>query len=188
MTVNVKNYIPTYLCFALMLTCLSSYEVLARTIPPVLVKQDFTVQMKDQSVALGDRWTDDVARKIEVPVEGLFVGEVPFDGTHYKFYQHQKVGFDIYVSNLWWDKAERSVDDYIVSQITLTTGEGKTPRGIHVGSSARELSNAYGNGQMENDAGEQWCFYQLGKKLLSFEIKDGKVMTITMNYDNGAQE
>lgn len=184
----MKIQIPTFLSYTVICLSLNSSGVPAHDMPPILVKQDFTVQMKDQSVALGDRWTDDVARKIEVPVEGLFVGEVPFDGTHYKFYQHQKVGFDIYVSNLWWDKAERSVDDYIVSQITLTTGEGKTPRGIHVGSSARELSNAYGNGQMENDAGEQWCFYQLGKKLLSFEIKDGKVMTITMNYDNGAQE
>ena len=27
----------------------------------------------------------------------------------------------MFSSNLWWDKAERSVDDYIVSQIALTT-------------------------------------------------------------------
>lgn len=186
--INVKIHTPTFLAFTVISLSLNCYEVFAHDIPPVLVKQDFTVQLKDQTVALGERWTDDVARKFELPVEGHFVGEVPFDETHYKFYQHQKTGFGIYVSNLWWDKAERSIDDYIVSQITLTAGEGKTPRGIHVGSSAGELSRTYGNGQIENDAGEQWCFYQLGNRLLSFEIKDGKVVTITMNYDNGARE
>lgn len=186
--INVKIHIPIFLAFTVIYLSLNSYEVLAHDIPPVLVKQDFTVQLKDRTVSLGERWTDDVARKFELPIEGHFVGEVPFDETHYKFYQHQKAGFGIYVSNLWWDKAERSIDEYIVSQITLTAGEGKTPRGIHVGSSAGELSRAYGHGQIENDAGEQWCFYQLGNRLLSFEIKDDKVVTITMNYDNGVRE
>ncbi|STQ11259.1 Uncharacterised protein [Enterobacter cloacae] len=116
------------------------------------------MQMEDETVTLGERWTDDVARKIEVPIEGYFVGEVPFDGTHYKFYQHQKTGLDIYVSNLWWDKVERNVDDYIVSQITLTAGEGKTPRGIHVGSTARELSNAYGKGRWKMMPGNNGVF------------------------------
>jgi hypothetical protein len=86
-------------------------------------------------------------------VEGHFVGEVPFDGTNYKFYQHQKAGLEIFSSNLWWDKAERSVDDYIVSQITLTAEDFATPRGVHVGSTIRELNNAYGDGQFENDSG-----------------------------------
>ena len=188
MTINVKKRLSVSLFFTLMSTFLSSYEVVAHTMPPSLAKKDFSLQIKDQIVALGDRWTPEIARKIAVSVEGSFVGEVPFDGTSYKFYQHQKTGLKIFSSNLWWDKAERSIDDYIVSQITLTAGEGKTPRGIHVGSSAGELSRAYGNGQIENDAGEQWCFYQLGNRLLSFEIKDDKVVTITMNYDNGARE
>ena len=168
-----------------MLTCLSSYEVLAQQ---VLVKQDFSVQVKDHTVALGDRWTHDVARKIEVPVEGNFVGEVPFDGTNYKFYQHQKAGLEIFSSNLWWDKAERSVDDYIVSQITLTASDILTPRGVHVGSTIRELNNAYGDGQFENDSGEKWISYELGKKLLSFKVIDSQVVKITMNYENGTSE
>lgn len=55
--------------------------VLARDNPPVLTKQDFSVKFKGQPVALGDRWTPDIARKIDVPLEGHFVGEVPFDET-----------------------------------------------------------------------------------------------------------
>ena len=94
----------------------------------------------------------------------------------------------IFSSNLWWDKTERSVDDYIVVQITLTATDGKTARGIHIGSTLNELNKAYGGGQVENDSGEQWVSYELGKKLLSFEVKDSKVVKITMNYDNDSLE
>lgn len=129
-----------------MLSCLSSNVVLAQVMPPVLTKKDFSFKVKGQPVTLGDRWTPDIARKIDVPLEGHFVGEVPFDGTQYNFFQHQKVGLEIFTSNLWWDKAERSVDDYIVSQITLTASDILTPRGVHVGSTIRALNNAYGDG------------------------------------------
>ncbi|HHZ8842424.1 TPA: hypothetical protein ACWMEY_000003 [Enterobacter cloacae] len=88
----MKNHILTFLRFTAIFSSLNCYVVYAHDMPPVLVNQDFTVQMEDEAVTLGERWTDDVARKIEVPIEGYFVGEVPFDGTHYKFYQHQKAG------------------------------------------------------------------------------------------------
>ncbi|EOE7080561.1 TPA: hypothetical protein ACOEP7_000395 [Enterobacter asburiae] len=182
-------------CSVLVLCSLNSYAATAQINKEVensshnlLTNPDFSVQINKQSVALGDRWTNDVARKVELPVEGHFVGEVPFDGTNYKFFQHQKSGLEIFSSNLWWDKAERSVDDYIVSQITLTAPDGKTARGIHIGSTINELNKAYGGGQVENDSGEQWISYELGKKLLSFEVKDSKVVKITMNYENGSSE
>ncbi|WP_336667816.1 hypothetical protein [Enterobacter asburiae] len=184
----MKTHAPTFFCSALMLTCLSSNVVLAQVMPPVLTKQDFSVKVKGQPVALGDRWTPDIARKIDVPLEGHFVGEVPFDGTNYKFFQHQKAGLEIFTSNLWWDKGERSVDDYIVSQLTLTASDILTPRGVHVGSTIKALNNAYGDGQVENDSGELWVSYELGKELLSFEVKDSKVVKITMNYENGSSE
>lgn len=182
-------------CSVLVLCSLNSYAATApinkeveNSSRTLLATPDFSVQINKQSVALGDRWTNDIADKVELPVEGRFVGEVPFDGTNYKFFQHQRSGLEIFSSNLWWDKAERSVDDYIVSQITLTAADGKTARGIHIGSTINELNNAYGSGQVENDSGEQWISYELGKKLLSFEVKDNKVVKITMNYDNGSSE
>ncbi|HFT7226467.1 MULTISPECIES: hypothetical protein [Enterobacter] len=184
----MKKHTPIFLCSALMFTCPGSNVVFAQGKPSILTKQDFSVQIKDQPVALGDRWTPDIARKINVPVDGSFTGEVPFDGVHYKFFQHQKAGVSLFTSNLWWDKAERSVDEYIVSQITLTAEAIPTPRGVHVGSTRRELNSAYGTGQVDNDAGEEWITYGLGKKLLSFEMKGGNVIKITMNYDNGSSE
>ncbi|MCM7686987.1 hypothetical protein ABKT21_03620 [Enterobacter asburiae] len=191
----MSKKILSVLCSVLVLCSLNSNATTAQINKKVensshnlLANPDFSVQINKQSVALGDRWTNDVARKFELPIDGHFVGEVPFDGINYKFFQHQKSGLEIFTSNLWWDKAERSVDDYIVSQITLTAVDGKTARGIHIGSTINELNNAYGSGQVENDSGEQWISYQLGKKLLSFEVKDSKVVKITMNYENGSSE
>ncbi|WP_240960530.1 hypothetical protein [Enterobacter asburiae] len=191
----MSKKILSVLCSVLVLCSLNSNATTAQINKKVensshnlLANPDFYVQINKQSVALGDRWTNDVARKFELPIDGHFVGEVPFDGINYKFFQHQKSGLEIFTSNLWWDKAERSVDDYIVSQITLTAVDGKTARGIHIGSTINELNNAYGSGQVENDSGEQWISYELGKKLLSFEVKDSKVVKITMNYENGSSE
>lgn len=182
-------------CSVLVLCSLNSYAATApinkeagNSSRTLLATSDFSVQINKQSVALGDRWTNDVAGKVELPVEGRFVGEVSFDGTNYKFFQHQKSGLEIFSSNLWWDKTRRSVDDYIVSQITLTAADGKTARGIHIGSTINELHKAYGSGQVENDSGEQWISYELGKKLLSFEVKDNKVVKITMNYEKDTSE
>jgi len=191
----MSKKILSVLCSVLVLCSLNSNATTAQINKKVensshnlLANPDFSVQINKQSVALGDRWTNDVARKFELPIDGHFVGEVPFDGINYKFFQHQKSGLEIFTSNLWWDKAERSVDDYIVSQITLTAVDGKTARGIQIGSTINELNNAYGSGQVENDSGEQWISYELGKKLLSFEVKDSKVVKITMNYENGSSE
>lgn len=47
----------------------------------------------------------------------------------------------------------------ILCQITLTAADGKTVRGIHIGSTINELNKAYGGGQVENDSGEQWVSY-----------------------------
>ncbi|EPC3468576.1 hypothetical protein ACT01T_04750 [Enterobacter asburiae] len=191
----MSKKILSVLCSVLVLCSLNSNATTAQinkklenSSHNLLANPDFSVQINKQSVALGDRWTNDVARKFELPIDGHFVGEVPFDGINYKFFQHQKSGLEIFTSNLWWDKAERSVDDYIVSQITLTAADGKTARGIHIGSTINELNNTYGSGQVENDSGEQWISYELGKKLLSFEVKDSKVVKITMNYENGSSE
>ncbi|MEG5633883.1 hypothetical protein V1577_16285 [Enterobacter bugandensis] len=167
----MKKRLSVSLFFTLMSTFLSSYEVVAQTMPRILAKDDFSLQLNDQIVALGERWTPEAAREIAVSVEGSFVGEVPFDGTNYKFYQHQKTGLKIFSSNLWWDKTERSVDYYIVAQITLTAPDGKTVRGIHIGSTINELNKAYGSGQVENDSGEQWVSYELGKKCSLLSLK-----------------
>ncbi|WP_238084631.1 hypothetical protein [Pseudescherichia vulneris] len=152
-----------------------------------LTKSDFSVIINNHSVTLDDRWDNNLARDTGIEDAGNFVGEVPFDGTNYKFYQHKKPGVELYSANLWWDKAERSVDDYIVAQITVTTSDIATPRGIHVGASVDDLRKSYGMGQTQHDDGEEWISYAVGAKVLSFQIKNNKVLKITMNYDNDSE-
>ena len=180
----MRKFIRAYFCFSFIVCFLYSSEVVAHTVPPALRELDFSIAINKKSIALGDRWDNDVAHKIKVPTEGQFVGEIPFDGVNYKFYQHHQAELDVFSSNLLWDKTERNVNDYIVSQITIYSEECSTPRGIHVGSTIEELNKAYGAGQSENDSGEQWVSYELGIKLLSFKIKDNMVVKISMNYAN----
>lgn len=193
--VNKLDKKPLHLFFlGLMVPCLSGIAIAVQPTQSIdaplsnnLTKGDFSVIINNHSVSLGDRWDNNLAAEIGVIDSGTFVGEVPFDGANYKFYQHKKPGVELYSANLWWDKAERSVDDYIVAQITVTASDIATPRGIHVGTSVDDLRKSYGAGQDQNDEGKEWISYETGAKLISFQIKDNKVLKITMNYDNGSE-
>ena len=54
MTTNVKKHTPTFLCSALMFTCLGSNAVLAEAMPPVLTKQDLSVKVKGQRADISE--------------------------------------------------------------------------------------------------------------------------------------
>ena len=183
-----------YLFLFSMVFCLPNVAIAGQATQPIeapssntLTKSDFSVIINNHSVTLGDRWDNNLARETGIEDAGKFVGEVPFDGTNYKFYQHKKPGVELYSANLWWDKAERSVDDYIVAQITVTAPDIATPRGILVGASVDDLRKLYGTGQAQHDDGEEWISYAVGAKVLSFQIKNNKVLKITMNYDNDSE-
>lgn len=149
-----------------------------------LSKADFSLSINGQSIALGDKWDEDVQSRLGPSLSDNFVGDVVFDDESYKFYQHHYEGWDLYTSNLWWDKADRDVDDYIVAQITFSSTAMKTHRGAFIGMSVEDIKKRYGEGQhQQNDDGE-WLFYLLGKKRLSFDIAAGKITAVTLSYDN----
>lgn len=100
-------------------------------------------------------------------------------------YRHTYSGFDIYSANLWWDKADKSVDDYIVAQITLNSPHYTTRRGIHVGSAADEIEQLYGPTKKERSEGKEWLSYALAKRVISVELVNNKVASVIMTYDNG---
>lgn len=189
-TKNVLNYLfllPTIFCLPHVVIAAQAIQPIEAPSSNTLTRSDFSVTINNHSVSLGDRWDNNLASDIGIGDSGNFVGEVPFDGTNYKFYQHTKEGLELYSANLWWDKAERSVDDYIVAQITVTVPDIATSRGIHVGSNVGDLRKLYGTGQDENDDGEEWVSYEVGSKVISFQVKDNKVIKITMNYENSSE-
>lgn len=189
-TLNVLSYLfllPTIFCLPHAVSAAQATQPITAPSSNTLTKSDFSVVINNHSVSLGDRWDNNLASEIGIEDAGNFVGEVPFEGTNYKFYQHAKRGVELYSANLWWDKAERSVDDYIVAQITVSVPDIATPRGIHVGASVDDLQKSYGAGQDQHDDGEEWISYAVGAKVLSFQIDNNQVLKITMNYDNGSE-
>lgn len=149
-----------------------------------LGKDDFSASLKGQVVTLGQRWDDVPDTKLGASLSDEFVGEVEFDGESYKFYHHQYDGFEIYTSNLWWDKADRDFDEYIVAQITFKSATLKTHRGAFIGMPITDINRLYGEGKHQKDNESEWVFYLYGKKRLSFAIVNDKVSAITLSFDN----
>lgn len=148
-----------------------------------LSNSDFAVKLNHKSISLGERWSDDVEKNIGQSQSDDFVGTVDYGDDTYKFYRHQYNGLDVYTSNLWWDKAERTVDDYIIAQITLKSSELKTSRGAYVGIPLAQLHALYGTGQETVSNGTQRIHYLFGKKRISFKIVGDKVSSIIMSYN-----
>lgn len=147
-----------------------------------LSNTDFTVKRHQQSISLGERWNDGVESKTGKSQADDFVGTVDYGDDIYKFYRHQYDGFDVYTSNLCWDKTERTVDDYIIAQITLRSSALKTSRGAFVGISVSQLRALYGTGVETESNGAERIHYLFGKKRISFKIADNKVTAIILSY------
>ena len=145
---------------------------------------DFSVSLKGQIVTLGQRWDDVPDARLGTSLSDEFVGKVEFDGDSYKFYHHQYDGFEIYTSNLWWDKAERDFDDYIVAQITFKSATLKTHRGAFIGMPIADINRLYGEGKYHKDNEGGRVSYLYAKKRLSFKVVNGKVSTITLSFNN----
>ena len=69
----MSKKILSVFCSVLVFCSLNSYAATAQINKEVensshnlLANPDFSVQINNQSVALGDRWTNDVARKVEI--------------------------------------------------------------------------------------------------------------------------
>lgn len=165
------------------------YTLTKKPLPPSsaspLSKADFSVHLDNVTVSLGQPWEPQIISALGNALGDDFAGEVPFDDENYKFYRHTYSGFDIYSANLWWDKADKSVDDYIVAQITLNSPHYTTRRGIHVGSAADEIEQLYGPTKKERSEDEEWLSYVLAKRVISFELVNDKVASVIMTYDNG---
>ncbi|MGY5956750.1 hypothetical protein ACUY4R_000841 [Kosakonia sp. BK9b] len=149
-----------------------------------LSDHDFTVQLNQQTVALGQAWNDALSASLGETTYDGFVGEVPFGDASYKFYRHNFDGFDIYSANLWWDDQGKSVDSYIIGQITLHSPTLRTARGVGPGSTKEAIINSYGPGETDNSDGSEWISYSFNNKHLAFSVVSGKVDSININFDD----
>jgi len=150
-----------------------------------LTKDDFSIQYGSEPLSLGQAWDSELINKLGKSKNDDFVGDVLFDNNSYKFYRHSYNGIELYSSNLWWDKASRDVDSYIVAQISIESDKYQTKRKVTVGTDVNLLTSIYGPGDIDNTDGDKWIIYSMGNKTLSFNIKNDKVAMITMVYSNG---
>ncbi|QKJ85710.1 hypothetical protein PMPD1_0738 [Paramixta manurensis] len=166
-------------CFILSLM-MGFTPVIVSAATPALSGDDFSVSINKHIFALGEQWDEKSGTLAGQEVNSNFIGEMPVGESVYRFYQHNYAHFSLYSSNLYWDKEKRSIDDYILSQITLLSADVKTFRDVAIGSSAESLMRKYGQGKIDKSDGEYWIEYVHQDKQISFQIENGRVVSIIM--------
>lgn len=145
-----------------------------------LSDKGYSLVINNETFSLGDKW--DALRKYQAGKElsNSYVGDVEVNATSYKFYQHNYEGYTIYSSNIYYDKQNRDVDEYVISQISLDDLSIKTSRGIVIGDPLSAVVKSYGAGKEDDSDNERWIYYDFNNKSLSFKIEQGKVASIMM--------
>lgn len=149
-----------------------------------LAENDFTVEINKQTVTLGQDWDRNLLAALGKQVSEDFVGEVPFGDENYKFYRHIFAGFDIYSANIDWQLRGKSIDSYVIGQITLHSPTLHTARGVAPGDAKQSVIEHYGAGETANSDGEEWIMYSLERKNIAFDVTGGKVNVINISTDN----
>lgn len=142
--------------------------------------EDFSLILNNERFSPGDRWNDEAQKRAGVQGGQHFIGEMPFGADFYKYYQHNYNGFEIYTSNLFWQKEHRDVDSYIIFQITVHASNITTFRGVSIGDTRYDLVEKYGHGVEDNSDGQHWIYYEGDGKRLSFQIENDKVSSIML--------
>lgn len=149
-----------------------------------LAENDFTVEINKQAITLGQDWDRNLLVALGKQVSEDFVGEVPFGDENYKFYRHVFDGFDIYSANIDWQQRGKSIDSYVIGQITLHSPTLHTARGVAPGDAKQSVIEHYGAGETANSDGEEWIMYSLNSKNIAFDVTGGKVKVINVSTGN----
>ncbi|MCR5507898.1 MAG: hypothetical protein K6F34_04340 [Lachnospiraceae bacterium] len=125
-------------------------------------------------VSLGSSIDIDALADGQNKIKGMIVDAK--DGA--QTYMQQFDGYEIYYSDL----DPSSVEDYVVSQIDVTSGGFTTAEGAGIGTSVSELEEIYGEGIVTRLAGgREQVVYERGKYSMMFFIdKAGEVEEMTI--------
>jgi len=148
-----------------------------------LKSTDFTVNINNHPVSLGDKWSDETQKQVGAQISENFVGDVPAVDTSYKYYQHKYDGFEFYTANLFWQKEQRDIDSYLIAQITINTPAIKTARGVGPGDSEDVLVSKYGQGTVDDSDNQHWLYYDADNKRMSFQLEHKKISHIMMTIN-----
>lgn len=149
-----------------------------------LTENDFTVEINKQAITLGQDWDRNLLTVLGKQTREDFVGEVPFGEENYKYYRHIFAGFDIYSANIDWQQRGKSVDSYVIGQITLHAPTLHIARGVAPSDAKQRVIEHYGAGETDNSDGEEWIMYSLAHKNIAFDVTGGKVRAINISTGN----
>ncbi|WBU51272.1 hypothetical protein PF050_10275 [Kosakonia pseudosacchari] len=156
----------------------------AQASPTPLTENDFTAEINNQAITLGQEWDRHLMAALGKQASEDFVGEVPFGDENYKFYRHNYAGFDIYSANIDWQQRGKSIDSYVIGQITLHSPALHTARGVAPGDAKQRVIEHYGAGEVDTSDGQQWIMYSLERKNIAFDVTGGSVQAINISVGN----
>ncbi len=133
---------------------------------------DFILSDDNESIELDSIFSNQTTNKTEISQS--YIGEVYVDEYAYKYYLHNYEGFDLYVSNAYYNLKNRNFDEYHVISIKLTKPMFKTSRGITVGNTKSEVINKYGMSTYDSE--ETILTYRYKDKGIKFEFNEKDVL------------
>lgn len=152
-------------------------------VPKPINEDDFSITDGKNVISLYMTFKDLKLNKTELKVDNNYVGETKSNGFVYKYYMHQYDEFDLYVSNVNYNFKSKNFDDRYISQITLKKkSDFKTPRGITIGSTLKEVDEAYGQVTIKKEDGKDIVEYQLNDMDLKFFIDSNQKVSSIMIY------
>ncbi|MCG0456670.1 hypothetical protein L6R44_11185 [Enterobacter cloacae complex sp. ECC445] len=142
---------------------------------------DFIVMNNNDWFGLGNSFSNSPSLAKNHELSSEFIGDFPNDtGGLDKFYSHTYKDYNVISSNVNYDKRLWTIDDdYIISNITLTTPKYHTIRNAKVGDKKEDILKQY-NG-IKHTESESKIIYNLGEMALTFNLSNDAVTSIEMS-------
>ncbi len=153
-----------------------------------LKNSDFALVFNDETIALDAPFESFSTASKVMDVSDHDLGEVEVGAYRFHSYNYAYDDFEIYVSNALYDQKQRDEESLYISQIDAKTDKVKTPRGITIGSSLDDITEAYGHGSILEEEDHEEIFFDYYEKNLTFILKDSKVTGMYMVIDFNASE
>ncbi|MGV2879538.1 hypothetical protein D9O29_00960 [Pantoea vagans] len=167
----------------LFLSCIARAESAVESSVPALNEGDFSVLLNDYAFTPGDTWSNESFVRAGKALSSVLAGEVDINNQQYNYFQHTYDGFELFSAAAVGDASHT-----VLAEILLRNASVPTTRNIKIGDSPEQVQQAYGPGKEDNSDNQQWLVYQSGGKQLMFQIDQGKVSSIMLKTDLGAEQ
>ncbi|WP_313677917.1 hypothetical protein [Pantoea vagans] len=165
------------------LSCIARAESAVESSVPALNEGDFSVLLNDYAFTPGDTWSNESFVRAGKALSSVLAGEVDINNQQYNYFQHTYDGFELFSAAAVGDASHT-----VLAEVLLKSASVPTARNIKAGDSLEQVQQAYGPAKEDNSDNQQWLVYQSGGKQLMFQIDQGKVSSIMLKTDLGAEQ